>query len=973
MRIRRVGLLVALAAGAAALAAEAGWAQAGQIPSVGTLRVAALRIEFDPDVPPRPPVGQPQAPQLPATLFQAQHTQQFFRDVLAEVREYFQEVSLGKLDVQTGIVGPVAQATQYDRDSVYYGADGAEDARLGELTSLAITQSENTVDFRQYDLIIVFHAGRGQESDFAAANTNLILSRALRTPVVASGRTFPGVIVQSVSEMALAGNQQPSIVGRLCMSILSLIGPGAQRTGATARGLPDENHYVGYWDIMDRGWMLGPTLPASGRYNWATPAHPNPLVKMQMGWLTPVVLKNNQPNTEIPQVETTGTVYQLWSAGAPGQEYFLLENRQKYGFDAYIPEAGLLVWHINEAQPDQSNPQNLRVRLLQADGRNDIGAQRNPGDRSDPFPGQLSTTRLDDSTPVNTRDSIGRPTFVSVTDISNAAQIMRASLYIVPPMILGVTPAANFTTESVTPTFRATFSSGIDPNSISIAIDKNTVVDRNSLARYYNSATRQITYRASQLAFAQHTINISVRNEAGTVSESTGDRVFRVNFRTVPAGLRMVSVPYVLSAPDNDPGVVFGAGSIALARWHPVKGRYFTYPDLESSLNPPADDSDNPTRKVARPPAGLAYWINLSTDSPTRVTGDQVESVSYRIPLFNGWNMIGNPFPYAVDWNGLQVEYRDQTRTLQEAVALGWMSGSIYTYQPGGYTWSTAPEGQLFPWEGYWVKVKVSDWPVTLIVPPVASGTGALRSAGLPGAAADGWRLRLAARAQSGAADTFNFIGVARSARDGDDAADVEKPPVPRGGTVALRLIQGGRSLAQDLRAADVGSGKSWDVEVDTDLVKQKVTLAWPDLSQLPETCDLTLEDLATGRRVYARTQGGYTYDSGQGGPRRFRLTASPRDHAPLSISGVSVQRTRGVPSVRFTLNRDASIAVEVMDPSGKVQRELTTQQNGRAGLNVVSTGRSDGLTAGIYLVRVRATASDGASVAAVMPLVVVR
>ena len=50
----------------------------------------------------------------------------------------------------------------------------------------------------------------------------------------------------------------------------------------------------------------------------------------------------------IPDVKASHNVLRLWKDGTAGSEYFLVENRQRTGFDAQLPGDGLLVWHIDE-------------------------------------------------------------------------------------------------------------------------------------------------------------------------------------------------------------------------------------------------------------------------------------------------------------------------------------------------------------------------------------------------------------------------------------------------------------------------------------------------------------------------------------------------------------------------------------------------------------------------------------------------
>ena len=61
-------------------------------------------------------------------------------------------------------------------------------------------------------------------------------------------------------------------------------------------------------------------------------------------------------------------MHRLWTDGAVGQEYFLLENRQQAGFDAELPGGGLLVWHIDESQQSNEDENHYLVALVQADG-----------------------------------------------------------------------------------------------------------------------------------------------------------------------------------------------------------------------------------------------------------------------------------------------------------------------------------------------------------------------------------------------------------------------------------------------------------------------------------------------------------------------------------------------------------------------------------------------------------------------------
>ena len=69
-------------------------------------------------------------------------------------------------------------------------------------------------------------------------------------------------------------------------------------------------------------------------------------------------------------------------------EYFILENRQQRGWDAYLPGHGMLMWHIDMDEEAWMNnmvnidPSHQRVDIVEADG---IGSDASM--TGDPFPG----------------------------------------------------------------------------------------------------------------------------------------------------------------------------------------------------------------------------------------------------------------------------------------------------------------------------------------------------------------------------------------------------------------------------------------------------------------------------------------------------------------------------------------------------------------------------------------------------------
>ena len=106
-------------------------------------------------------------------------------------------------------------------------------------------------------------------------------------------------------------------------------------------GFPDfyygSTKYVGAWDLMD-----------SGNYNKKgfCPAGYSAHERWLMGWLTPVELAEPSTITDMPSLSEEGQAYLIRNDDYP-DEYYIVENRQPSKFDAELPGAGVVIFHID--------------------------------------------------------------------------------------------------------------------------------------------------------------------------------------------------------------------------------------------------------------------------------------------------------------------------------------------------------------------------------------------------------------------------------------------------------------------------------------------------------------------------------------------------------------------------------------------------------------------------------------------------
>jgi hypothetical protein len=126
-------------------------------------------------------------------------------------------------------------------------------------------------------------------------------------------------------------------------------------------------------------------------------------------------------------------VFRLW--GASGEdEYFLVEDRYKRGFDSFLPGEGLLIYHVDERIQTNSSSAHPKVRIEQADGTNDlnrIGGNR--GDVGDPFPNGFSLSDRDefhDSSSPDSRSYAGTPSGVALYNIRRGGGGFEANIVV---------------------------------------------------------------------------------------------------------------------------------------------------------------------------------------------------------------------------------------------------------------------------------------------------------------------------------------------------------------------------------------------------------------------------------------------------------------------------------------------------------------------------------------------------------------
>jgi len=417
------------------------------------------------------------------------------------LKNYYKEMSYGKVEFVTAHLpsqlGWAQCGKPYDH---YCRADGVHDNGFGSypenvqgLAIDAIKAVDPVVDFSQYavngevpGLVFVF-AGTGAEW---SGDPNIIWSHQAWLSYdtgPADGYWADGVKLDTYCMISEVGGDLTGLMG---MDFAR--GPFPQTVGGIAHewahvlGVPDEYDYegdsdgTGVYSLMSDGnwnfWCPSVSFPDFIRFMGNSPTHLDAWSKYRLGFIRPITVDSKKALSAVmAPVELCPAVYRMDVPNSGGLEYFLLENRQRIGFDQGLASMvsplapdqvltgghGLAIWHIDDTvltrnywRPNEAANWNefrwmpwdkvadngethYGISIIQADDQWHLEhAAWAAGDEADLYPGSLGVTRFGNCTRPNSTCYYfwrgPRPTLgfsgVTASNITERNGVIRAKL-----------------------------------------------------------------------------------------------------------------------------------------------------------------------------------------------------------------------------------------------------------------------------------------------------------------------------------------------------------------------------------------------------------------------------------------------------------------------------------------------------------------------------------------------------------------
>jgi len=423
--------------------------------------------------------------------------------------------------------------------------------------------------------------------------------------------------------------------------------------------------------------------------------------------------------------------------------------------------------------------------------------------------------------------------------------------------------------------------------------------------------------------------------------------------QTPAMAYRMISVPIELENASPRNVLEDDWGNYNDTQWRLL--RYVSGEDREYTVHNNFDNFD----------PGKGFWL-ITRNARTLAAGAGLSvttAQNFVITLQPGWNQIGNPFAFPVNWSDVIKSGNVESKLVGYQGALNEASGYDYT------------RSRLEPWEGYFVN-NLGSAPATLEIPPRAATEPLPKFNSMLAAMSlheNEWALRLSVTSAY-CLDKDNYLGCLSSASEEWDRNDFSEAPF-FDKHVTLYFPHHDWATFPGRYTGDFhpvsSQGQSWDFEVQTNVPNSKIKLELAEAHNLPSHWNLTLLDERSHVAIDLLKQPSYTFLlNAEKTVRTFRVLAGPPDYI-----GAHDQNLSGLPSdfelspnypnpfnpetkIGYTLPVICQVRIIVFNSTGQQVRKLVDYMHNAGRYTITWNGTNDAeesVASGIYLLRMEA------------------
>lgn len=293
--------------------------------------------------------------------------QQIYRKVFVALDEYFREVSYGQMRLN----GDITKRYVLPQPVSYYKISSrnleVDPSRLRSLVKDALDAADSDVNFSQYSYVMI------------------VLGATHREYGMIGLCAFPGMLGFKTRESAIATKSGQTISNAVVFCENAHLGTFVHDTLHMLGGLIGDKRvtpclydhdlqakypsgddwpkcliHMGFWDPLSSHAPYKRELPPAGLSSWT---------KMRLGWIDPskVAMVSSGQTTSIRLDSLASATSSTLVIKIPltSDTFYLIENRQKIGFDENVPSSGILILYADDTVSECRHGQ-APVKLIDA-------------------------------------------------------------------------------------------------------------------------------------------------------------------------------------------------------------------------------------------------------------------------------------------------------------------------------------------------------------------------------------------------------------------------------------------------------------------------------------------------------------------------------------------------------------------------------------------------------------------------------